>query len=253
MTIKWKCLLTGFVSVLLLLPGVAWSGIWVGVQGGLTYIPSTDIDVKVEVRLGDTYKNVKFDTNFMGGLILGYDFNNEGFLGRAWWPSCMKYFSLALDATYETISFKAQNVMVATQGNNNIPPRLEPGISPSGNISTFTLTPMIIGKYGFIRSEEIPFGRLQPYLGVGAGIMITNPSIDGLETSQKNKTDISVLFEGGLRYMLLQNLSLDAAFRYRMIPTNFGNMYTAFGDTEPVNIDFDPDLLSGILRLSYHF
>ncbi len=227
--LKEKCLLAVLVlpiAAMLLLPEVVCGGIWAGVQVGPGYIRDTNIVQRTDLENERTYENIKFDINFLGGLTVGYDFVNEGFLGRAW-PTWMKHFSLVLDSTYENVSFQHQLVTVVVKGNLVTPHQSFSGFSPSGTISMFSLTPMIIGKCGFIPSAEIPFGRLQPYVGVGAGILISNPEISGLTTMERNKLDMSVVVESGLRYMLLRNVSLDAAFRYRMVPTSFGNSYTA--------------------------
>jgi len=240
------------MAMMLLLPGVVWGGLWVGVEAGPTYHSNVDVVEGAYWAQEKTYENVKFDVNFLGGLTVGYDFSAEGFLGRAW-PSWMKYFSLALDATYEDVSFGHQWVTVAVQGNNNIPFRKVQGITRSCSISMFTITPMIIGKYGFLPSAEIPFGRLQPYVGFGPGVVISNPKVNGLTDEERNKVDLSLMAEGGLRFMLLRNVSLDAALRYRTIPTKFGNSFHSPGNDAKVNIDWYPDLFNAMLRLSYHF
>jgi len=251
---KWLLAVLALPMVaMLLLPGVVWGGMWVGVQAGLNYTPNANIVQKPYLAEQRTYENVKFDVNFLGGLTIGYDFINEGFFGRTW-PAWMKYFSLVLDSTYENISFQHKWVTVAVLGNGfSTTYQRVSELSPSGNISMLSLTPMIIGKYGFIPNAEIPFGRLQPYVGVGAGIVISNPVVSGLTTRVENKVDMSLVVESGLRYMLLRNVSLDAAFRYRIIPSQFGNSYIAPGNTEKIDLDFNPELYSAILRVSYHF
>lgn len=255
MTLKRKWLLMVLVlpvAVMLLLPGAVWGGVWVGVQAGLSYNPNTNIEERPFANFTRTYENVKFDVNFLGGLTLGYDFVNKGSSGRAW-PAWMKYFSVALDSTHETISFQHQVVMVQVQGNLDVAPRNVQSLTPSGNIKMFFLTPMIIGKYGFIPSAEMPFGRLQPYVGVGAGIVISDPDVSCLETLERYKMDMSVMVESGIRYMLSRNVSLDAAFRYRVIPTEFGNSYNAPGETGKINLDINPQFYNAILRVAYHF
>ena len=255
-TLKRKCLLTVLVLSIaagFLSPATVWGGVWVGLQGGLKYASSSNIDYRSDIDLEKTYEGVKFDSHFLGGMMLGYDFVREGALGRAW-PSWMKYFSIALDATYETFIFQRQLRRVAWKGNYAILPRYESEITPDGSISMILLTPMIIGRYGFLTSEEIPSGRVQPYLGVGAGVILSNPRVDGFETREKNKLDMSVLFEGGMRFMVVRNVSLDAAFRYRIVPTQFGNCYNLPGGNTNINIDIDnPVFYDALLRLSYHF
>lgn len=252
---KRKWLLTVLalqVAAMFLLPGMVCAGMWVGVQAGLNYTPNTNLQERIDGHFERTYENVKFDNNFLGGLTLGYDFNDSGLGGRTW-PAWMKYFSLALDSTYENMSFKHQGVKIEVKGNFDVAARHTTGITPSGTIRLIYLTPMIIGKVGFIPNAEMPFGRLQPYVGAGAGIVFSNPEVSGLETEERNKVDMSVLLESGLRYMLFRNVSLDAALRFRVIPTQFGNSYNAYGDTAKVNLDLSPVFFNALLRVSYHF
>jgi len=230
------------MAAVLLLPGAARGGIWLGAQAGLHYIPDTNIVQKESPGFQRTYENVTFDTNFSGGLTLGYDFVNKGFGGNVW-PDWMKHVSLVLDLTYEDIGFKHQWV--------NTGSGVE--LTPCGNVRMFTITPMIIGKYGFIPDAEMPFGRLQPYVGFGPGVIISNSDVSGLTVRGSNKVDMALVVESGLRYMLSRNVSLDAAFRYRTITTEFGHSYDAPGADEKIDLDFDPKLYSVIFRVAYHF
>jgi hypothetical protein len=249
---KWLLVILALpIGMMFLLPGVVRGGMWVGVQTGPTYCATADVGERSWAGAGTekTYKDVKFDVNFLGGLVVGYDFVHEGFLGRAW-PSWMKYFSLVLDATYENMSFQHQGVIVEVKGKSTVS-----GFFPSGTFTMFSVVPMLIGKYGFIPNAEMPFGRLQPYVGVGAGIIISNSEVSNLITRERNKLDVPLVMETGLRYMLSRNVSLDAAFRYRIIPTAFGNSYEIPGDMShnKIDLDFKPELYNAILRVSYHF
>jgi len=230
------------VAAVLLLPGAAQGGMWLGAQAGTNYIPNTNIVQKESPGLQRTYEDVAFDANFSGGLTLGYDFVNKGFGGNVW-PDWMKYLSLVLDLTYEDIGFKHQWVKTGSGVE----------LTPCGNVRMLTITPMIIGKYGFMPNAEMPFGRLQPYVGLGPGLIISNPEVSGLIVRGSNKVDMTLVFESGLRYMLLRNVSLDAAFRYRTINTEFGHSYDALGADGKIDLDFDPKLYSFIFRVAYHF
>lgn len=220
---------------------------WVGLQAGPNYQANADIVQRVSGNPTITYENVKFQTNFLGGLTIGYDFVNEGFLGRPW-PAWMKYFSVALDLTYNNVTFPLQRVTADIEGLGKLKANF-----PSGIIRMFTLVPLIIGKYGFFPDPEVPFGRLQPYLGVGVGLVITDPALEGFTTRERHKADAVFLLETGLRYMMLRNVSLDAAFRYRLIFTKFGNSYKFPGGPDKINLDWTAHLFNAIFRVAYHF
>jgi outer membrane protein W len=253
---KWLlAILTMPIMVMFMLPGVGWGGLWMGVQGGPRYIPNTDMVQRTSWNFEKTYENVKLDVNVTGGLTLGYDFINQGFLGRDW-PFWMKYFGVMLDVTYENLSFDQQVVMVREQRNLyhlDTGPKNYPAYIPGGSSTMVVFSPMISLKYGFLPNAENPFGRLQPYVGVGPGFVISNPEVNGWATEEKNKLDVALVMETGLRYMIFRNVSLDAAFRYRTILTKFGNSYYIPGVSGVVDLDWDPHLFNAVFRLSYHF
>jgi outer membrane protein W len=256
MTLKRKWLRPAFVlsmAVGLLLPQVVWGGMWAGVQGGWIFPANSNILQRNLFDYERTYENCKFDSNVFGGVTIGYDFVKEGFLGRAW-PGWMKYFSLVVDATYEDVHFKHQPVRIGVKGNLLVPPHYESGISPGGGISMIHINPMIVGRYGIFTSPEISSGRLQPYVGVGPGLVISNLNVDGWDNNQTNKLDMSVLFEGGLRFMVLRNVSVDAAVRYRLVPTQFGSDSYDTSNQQEYSVDINnPRFFYGLVRLSYHF
>lgn len=243
------------MAVMLLFPGAVWGGLWIGAQGGPRYIPNADMVQRTSWNFEKTYENVKFDVNVTGGLTVGYDFINQGFLGRDW-PFWMKYFGVMLDVTYENLSFDQQVVMVREQRNLyhlDTGPKNYPAYISGGSSSMVAFSPMVSLKYGFLPNAENPFGRLQPYVGVGPGFVISNPEINGWATEEKNKLDVALVVETGLRYMIFRNVSLDAAFRYRTILTKFGNSYYVPGVSGVIDLDWDPHLFNALFRLSYHF
>jgi outer membrane protein W len=168
----------------------------------------------------------------------------------------MKYFGVMLDVTYENLSFDQQVVMVREQRNLyhlDTGPKNYPAYIPGGSSSMVVFSPMVSLKYGFLPNAENPFGRLQPYVGVGPGFVISTPEINGWGTEEKNKLDVALVLETGLRYMIFRNVSLDAAFRYRTILTKFGNSYYVPGISGVIDLDWDPHLFNAVFRLSYHF
>ena len=95
-------------AVFFTLPGEGGAAMWVGVQGGPNFVADGDVKSQNSPDIA-RLKYVKTDPSFLGGVTIGYDFVKEGFLGRDW-PNWMKYFSVALDLTYNDFSQPAQDV-----------------------------------------------------------------------------------------------------------------------------------------------
>jgi len=227
---KRICVMFGLMLALALVmvPAAAQARMWVGAQLGANFVASTDVDVNIAGVGVETARNVRVDPSVIGGLTLGYDFVREGFLGYNY-PDWMKYFSFASDFTYNRFD-------------------LLRGDKTEGYMAVWSF--LFIGKYGFFPDSEVPFGRLQPYIGVGPGIMFSgiNTNVQGSQSS----VDIALVTEVGLRYMALKNVSLDTAFRYRYGAPSYS--FQSTGITDSVSkVSFDAHQFSALLRVSYHF
>lgn len=218
---------------------------WIGVQGGPNFVTSNDVKGQ-DFRL----KDVRTEPAVLGGVIIGYDFVKDGFLGYDW-PKWMKYFSVAVDVTYNNYSQKAQNVKM-------IPKKGDP---LSLNISSvdghmLVVSFLLIAKYGFLPTPESPFGRLIPYVGVGSGIFFSVAETDysAFMYPSSDSAEIGILTEAGIRYMLRPNVSFDAAFRYRYVVPSYDAAYysNALGEFYNVGRIFAHQF-SAIFRLNYHF
>jgi hypothetical protein len=89
------------VAALLALSGVAQSAMWVGAEfgGNFNAYPMMSVSSPEVNRTLQT----ELRPYVIPGVTLGYDFVNASF-GAYAWPDWMKYFSFALDFTYNRMT-----------------------------------------------------------------------------------------------------------------------------------------------------
>jgi opacity protein-like surface antigen len=239
-------------AVFFTLPGVGGAAMWIGAQGGPNFVADGDIKASFDTHI-ERLKYVKTDPSFLGGVTIGYDFVKEGFLGHDW-PNWMKYFSLALDLTYNNYSQPAQDVQAVIPRN---PPRNLVTIHiDQANGYILELSLFFIAKYGFLPTPELPFGRLIPYVGVGPGLVFSVVATSNNSVFADNSSDsceLAIFTEAGVRYMVWSNVSLDAAFRYRYVfPSYDRNYESSVGSFYGVG-RIIAQSFGGIFRVNYHF
>jgi hypothetical protein len=234
-----------------------------------------------------------------GGIKLGTWFVREGTLGFNY-PDWMKYFGFYVDFKVHRLVYERNSGSGAITGSGSasgftgIGGSIPYSVSDNGSFtgkSTFTsegLAPtlafMFAGRYGLLPDSEVPFGRLQPYLAVGPGIMFisqyskigfmgnyantqpwtvgavsnaeyTNTGVNLSRKDSDHAVAVCLAVDAGVRYMALKNVSVDLFFNYRFARPTFS---TTFAD--PVNgnshsLSWSPTyhLLSGNLGVAYHF
>jgi outer membrane protein W len=242
------------VITVLLLPVAAGAAMWVAGQGGAAFFANQNIKdfTRSGADAGETeiFQSAKFEPAAVGGLTIGYDFIKTGFLGYNW-PEWMKYFSFAVDFTYNRWNSRQQ---FGTNVENGL---AESSYQYRADGYMACLSFLFMAKYGFFCDSEVPFGRVQPYVGVGPGVMFTGMQFNGTldqHTSEKggskSTTDIALVTEAGVRFMCLKNVSIDTAFRYVWCEPSFniGNE-----GAENHNIKIKQDAFMALLRVGYHF
>jgi opacity protein-like surface antigen len=218
----------------------------------------------------------------LGGLKVGTWFVKEGFLGFNY-PEWMKFFGFNLDFSYHRLDF-------STQKFSSLVSFFRPGVQTPITGNTFptsfesngkaaTLAFMFSARYGFLSDNEVPFGRLQPYVAAGPAILFSSQDVNlflnrarpragipGLAYAVKpggqSSADIALAVETGIRYMALKNVSIDVSFKYRYAqPTyNYSFIDPYVEDARaavpiPTNMTLSPTyhLLSGQIGVAYHF
>jgi hypothetical protein len=167
-------------------------------------------------------------------------------------------FLRGLDFTYNNFSQKAQDVQAKMpSGPSPLPiiqfPLRISQADPDDYIMGLSM--LFIAKYGFFSNPEFPFGRLIPYAGVGPGLFfsVVETPISFINYPSSDSVEVGLVTEGGVRYMVLPKVSLDAAFRYRYVVPSYDVQYdSSLGKFNLVGRIITQQF-SAIFRVNYHF
>ena len=178
----------------------------------------------------------------IGGATIGYDFVNAGF-GAYAYPDWMKYFSFAMDFTYNRLT-SSENTGIFK------------GIATSSNVNGWEAawTFLFMAHYGFLPDSEVPGGRINPYIGVGPAIVWTGIEfklpVNNRAPSGNHGADamnIALVVEPGIRWMCFKNVSVDTAMRYRYSQPSWDFSNNVTVKANPLH------QLAFLVRANYHF
>lgn len=143
-----------------------------------------------------------------------------------------------------------------------------------GNGSVTTLAFMFAFRYGFLPTEKVPFGRLQPYLAVGPAIMITslrptfmvqpNYQFEFFPTttnripgkysgSYKSTVAVGLATEIGVRWMIRKFLSIETSVKYRYAQPSCTYDIPIYGVDHQLTYSPALSIFSIQSGLAYHF
>lgn len=141
-------------------------------------------------RTGVSTSRVNFEPSPLGGLKAGYFLHSFPYVGA----EIEFMFDKHNTGTRQvSLSRPVQNAATA--------------LLPVYHINVSTLAFHFLLRYGFLPDKEVPFGRLQPYVGLGPGFVILWSTYD----SAKN---FSLEASAGVRYMVRKNISLFAEYKF---------------------------------------
>ena len=135
---------------------------------------------------------VKYQRGVVGGLKFGYFCSYFPYLG----------IEAETNFTRNDIRYQLTTLSLPRAKHPSIP-----GAVPEEDLYIWTLALKLVARYGFFPDQEVPFGRLQPYVGIGPGVVV----IYGDTDSAKN---FSLEVQAGIRYMALKKVSLFVEYKY---------------------------------------
>ena len=173
-----------------------------------------DKDLRTELELNGVpfvngrARDLTFDSSVVFGGKAGYFFRQDVLGGNV---------GAELDVYHFEPDFGAQTVRFAgtfAGVTGDISTRLQ-----SANIDVTAVTVNFVYRYHLLSKPEYPRGRLQPYVGVGAGAFIASLETR-TSTFDANKeirdTDVRPGFQalGGARFFLMPNIALFAEYKF---------------------------------------
>jgi opacity protein-like surface antigen len=137
-----------------------------------------------------TLRNNDFNDGLVGGLKLGYFFHSIPYLG----------LELDSGANHCSVSRTRLATNRIIQGSNSV-------TVPNDDWVNWTTALHIVGRYGFLPDGEVPFGHLQPYVGIGPAIVVLYEEVD----SAKN---FGMDVMAGVRYMITKHISTFFEYKF---------------------------------------
>jgi opacity protein-like surface antigen len=103
-----------------------------------------------------------------------------------------------------------------------------------------------------------PADRLQPYIGVGAGVFFTDTKVDiQLAGQNKNFSDTAIDFgldtRVGLAWRLFRRFAVFGEYRFTYFEADYSDKIESGGTESDVNIEIDNKVHSFLLGISYRF
>jgi opacity protein-like surface antigen len=211
--ISWKCLAAVVVGGLALAaPRAIHAEPYVAIMGGIAFTESKKTESRVNLNgttlLEGTFDEVDFnDSPLIGGKI-GY------FLD---YPVLGGHFGAEFEFYYTEPTASSQNVTF--NGTFMGSPATFPLTIQHAYFEVWTVALNALYRYPVFTGPEYPFGRLQPYVGIGVGAFIstmytrTSP-FDHNRYIQDTDVAPGLQVLGGLKAFVVKNVAFFAEYRY---------------------------------------
>ena len=174
----------------------------------------------------------QFNNSLTGGLKLGYFFHSVPYLG---WEVESSFNNSYVNRRTLSVNRPIQGMSQAAV--------------PNDFWINWTTALHLVGRYGFLPDKEVPFGRLQPYVGIGPAFIILYEEVD----SAKN-FGIDVM--AGVRYMFTKNIGafVEYKFNYQWdVEIESHPFYLPDGTVGRGTTNLDFDCHKVVMGVAYHW
>lgn len=121
---------------------------------------------------------------------------------------------------------------------------------PAVDVQTVPLSVLLMARYGFLKDEEFPGGRLLPYVGIGPGLFISNASgTIGFQQVDDTSKNVGLDFRAGLGFRIDSNWGVFAEYRFTHVSPSWS--VDTFGGKTDADTTFNTH--HGLLGVSYRF
>ena len=163
-----------------------------GAYAGASFVPNMDWNNKKQTSIPFPLdaQNITTNPGPAGGLKVGYFLDSCPYLG----------FEGEGSIASNNISSQTINISPPVAGTNVAQTRQQ-------TMLIWTMAFHIVGRYGFLKDAEVPFGRLQPYVGIG-------PNVGVLYFQDDSAKNFSLDTEAGIRYMFTKHFAAFVEYKY---------------------------------------
>jgi opacity protein-like surface antigen len=122
---------------------------------------------------------------------------------------------------------------------------------PAIDVQTVPISLLLMARYGLLKDQEFPMGRLQPYVGLGAGLFISNVSGNlGSREADDTTRDIGLDVRVGAAFLIDGPWAAFTEYRFTHFSPSF-DIKTFGGGTVSSDTTFNTHHI--LLGVSYRF
>jgi opacity protein-like surface antigen len=207
--------------------------------GGASFTQKGDVDVTISgigTILSGTAEDQKYKTSFLVGGRAGYWWSSETGIGVG------RFFGVNLDINYFQPDPDDVNFSDPTLGT----------LTTKNDLDVVSIGLNLMLRWQFLANEQVPQGRLQPYLFAGPTLFISTLNVKATATApglgtgtfsdSDTDTSIGVTAGAGLTWMFTQNIGAFGEFRYTYNKPEFNFNPTIFQGASPIGVKVEPTL-----------